>query len=148
MEISINNEKIKTKNITKPNRSFTRWTKTCQILQSYEQKQVGYFYHIFFEGCLTNFEIGGQEASKLYPEVNYARMDDYLKKFMSTSKKRLIMNLIAMHAKTNTLVNFFPCVVKFDSSICNLWSYTINHSFFFAFFDFLCNKHIYWYVHF
>ncbi|RDY09028.1 hypothetical protein CR513_06674, partial [Mucuna pruriens] len=44
------------------------------------QVGIGHFYHIFYEGCLTNFEIGeGEEASKLYPEVNYTRMDEYLK---------------------------------------------------------------------
>ncbi|KAK6263398.1 hypothetical protein QUC31_009214 [Theobroma cacao] len=45
------------------------------------QVGVGHFYHIFYEGCLTNFEIGegGEEASRLYPEVEYTRMDDYLK---------------------------------------------------------------------
>ncbi|KAG6571626.1 hypothetical protein SDJN03_28354, partial [Cucurbita argyrosperma subsp. sororia] len=49
-----------------------------------QQAGVGHFYHIFFEGCLTNFEIGEgeEEASKLYPEVNYTRMDDYLKIFL------------------------------------------------------------------
>ncbi|XP_057997080.1 isoflavone reductase homolog [Hevea brasiliensis] len=42
---------------------------------------LGHFYHIFYEGCLTNFEIGkdGEEASNLYPEVKYTRMDEYLK---------------------------------------------------------------------
>ncbi|KAK8998006.1 hypothetical protein V6N11_012540 [Hibiscus sabdariffa] len=45
------------------------------------QVGVGHFYHIFYEGCLTNFEIGegGEEASKLYPQVEYTRMEDYLK---------------------------------------------------------------------
>ena len=44
------------------------------------QVGVGHFYHIFYEGCLTNFEVGeDEEASKLYPEVEYTRMDDYLK---------------------------------------------------------------------
>lgn len=48
------------------------------------QVGVGHFHHIFYEGCLTNFEIGeGQEeASKLYPEVKYTRMDDYLKQYL------------------------------------------------------------------
>ncbi|XVF52261.1 hypothetical protein PTKIN_Ptkin05aG0004900 [Pterospermum kingtungense] len=48
------------------------------------QVGVGHFYHIFYEGCLTNFEIEeqGEEASKLYPEVEYTRMDDYLKIYM------------------------------------------------------------------
>ncbi|KAK4252672.1 hypothetical protein QN277_014417 [Acacia crassicarpa] len=45
------------------------------------QVGIGHFYHIFYEGCLTDFEIGekGEEASKLYPEVNYTRMDEYLR---------------------------------------------------------------------
>ncbi|XP_028759458.1 isoflavone reductase homolog [Neltuma alba] len=45
------------------------------------QVGIGHFYHIFYEGCLTDFEIGeeGEEASNLYPEVNYTRMDDYLR---------------------------------------------------------------------
>ncbi|BFG30855.1 isoflavone reductase homolog isoform X1 [Prunus yedoensis var. nudiflora] len=45
------------------------------------QVGVGHFYHIFYEGALTNFEIGkeGEEASKLYPEVKYTRMNEYLK---------------------------------------------------------------------
>lgn len=45
------------------------------------QVGVGHFYHIFYEGCLTNFEIGegSEEASKLYPQVEYTRMDDYMK---------------------------------------------------------------------
>ncbi|KAF3782590.1 hypothetical protein EJ110_NYTH33828 [Nymphaea thermarum] len=39
------------------------------------QSGMDHFYHIFYEGCLTNFEIGedGAEASKLYPEVVYTR---------------------------------------------------------------------------
>ncbi|KAL5550859.1 hypothetical protein UlMin_001035 [Ulmus minor] len=49
-----------------------------------EQVGVGHFYHIFYEGCLTNFEIGenGEEASQLYPEVKYTRMDQYLKIYL------------------------------------------------------------------
>ncbi|XVF52096.1 hypothetical protein PTKIN_Ptkin04bG0237500 [Pterospermum kingtungense] len=37
------------------------------------QVGVGHIYHIFYEGCLTNFEIGegAEEASKLYPEVDW-----------------------------------------------------------------------------
>jgi len=48
------------------------------------QVGIGHFYHIFYEGCLTNFEIGeeGAEASELYPEVNYTRMDEYLKVYV------------------------------------------------------------------
>lgn len=48
------------------------------------QVGVGHFYHIFYEGCLTNFELGEdeEEASKLYPEVKYTRMDEFLKIYL------------------------------------------------------------------
>ncbi|PWA45407.1 NAD(P)-binding domain-containing protein [Artemisia annua] len=40
-------------------------------------------YHIFYEGCMMNFEIEeGEEASKLYPEVRYTRMDEYLARYL------------------------------------------------------------------
>ncbi|EXC26256.1 hypothetical protein L484_022830 [Morus notabilis] len=45
------------------------------------QVGVSHFYHIFYEGFMTNFEIGeeGEEASDLYPEVKYTRMEEYMK---------------------------------------------------------------------
>ncbi|KAL5727789.1 hypothetical protein ACHQM5_000941 [Ranunculus cassubicifolius] len=48
------------------------------------QVGLGHYYHIFYEGCLTNFEIGegGEEASKLYPEVKYTRIHEYLKRYL------------------------------------------------------------------
>ncbi|KAJ8754390.1 hypothetical protein K2173_002841 [Erythroxylum novogranatense] len=53
--------------------------------QAYEE-QVGltHYYHVCYEGCLVNFEIGvdGEEASKLYPEVKYTTVDDYLKRYL------------------------------------------------------------------
>lgn len=41
-------------------------------------------YQIFYDGCLMNFEIGegGEEASNLYPEVRYTRMDEYLQRYL------------------------------------------------------------------
>ncbi|KAD2002360.1 hypothetical protein E3N88_30830 [Mikania micrantha] len=41
-------------------------------------------YHIYYEGCTMNFEIGkgGGEASKLYPEVRYTRVDEYLRRYL------------------------------------------------------------------
>ncbi|XP_022963989.1 isoflavone reductase homolog [Cucurbita moschata] len=73
-------EKVLEKNSVSAQDFLTRM-KDLDIAQ---QAGVGHFYHIFFEGCLTNFEIGEgeEEASKLYPEVNYTRMDDYLKIFL------------------------------------------------------------------
>ncbi|KAK4758602.1 hypothetical protein SAY87_019903 [Trapa incisa] len=51
-----------------------------------DQVGVGHFFHIFYDGCLTNFKVGGEEddaleASKLYPEVRYTRMHEYLKPY-------------------------------------------------------------------
>ncbi|KAG1359109.1 putative Isoflavone reductase [Cocos nucifera] len=48
------------------------------------QVALGHYYHVFYEGCLTNFEIGdeGEEASQLYPEVVYTRVKDYLKQYV------------------------------------------------------------------
>jgi len=48
------------------------------------QAAVGHFYHIFYEGCLTNFNIGEyeEEASLLYPEVRYTRMKEYMKRYL------------------------------------------------------------------
>ncbi|KAJ1265190.1 hypothetical protein BS78_08G060200 [Paspalum vaginatum] len=45
---------------------------------------IGHYYHIFYEGCLTNFEIGedGVEATVLYPEVQYTRMDEVMKGYL------------------------------------------------------------------
>uniref|UniRef100_A0A1D1ZK43 (+)-lariciresinol reductase n=1 Tax=Anthurium amnicola TaxID=1678845 RepID=A0A1D1ZK43_9ARAE len=48
--------------------------------------QVGFchYYNVFHEGCLTNFEIDdyGEEASKLYPEVNYTRVKEFLEHYV------------------------------------------------------------------
>ncbi|CAL4907189.1 unnamed protein product [Urochloa decumbens] len=45
---------------------------------------MGHFYHFFYEGCLTNFDIGedGAEANVLYPDVEYTRMDEYMKMYL------------------------------------------------------------------
>ncbi|PRQ19065.1 putative oxidoreductase [Rosa chinensis] len=45
------------------------------------QVGAGHFHDMYYEGCLTNSEIGenAEEASKLYPEVKYTRMDEFLK---------------------------------------------------------------------
>ncbi|RLN00991.1 hypothetical protein C2845_PM06G25970 [Panicum miliaceum] len=45
---------------------------------------MGHFYHFFYEGCLSNFDIGedGAEATLLWPDVAYTRMDDYMKRYL------------------------------------------------------------------
>lgn len=60
------------------------------------QVGVGHFYHIFYEGCLTNFEIGegGEEASELYPEVKYTRKDEYLKVYVWSDEVISLKNYV------------------------------------------------------
>ncbi|XP_071693319.1 isoflavone reductase homolog [Rutidosis leptorrhynchoides] len=48
------------------------------------QAALARIYYIYYDGCLMNFEIGekGEEASELYPEVQYTRMDEYLQRYL------------------------------------------------------------------
>lgn len=49
-----------------------------------QQVGLGHYYHVCFEGCLANFEIGGDgvEATELYPEVKYTSVEDYMKRYV------------------------------------------------------------------
>ncbi|OMO87841.1 NmrA-like protein [Corchorus capsularis] len=73
-------EKISGKKLEKISISEQDFLASMKGLDFAGQVGVGHFYHIFYEGCLTNFQVGEEiEASKLYPEVEYTRMDNYLK---------------------------------------------------------------------
>ncbi|CAA7395499.1 unnamed protein product [Spirodela intermedia] len=45
------------------------------------QVGMGHFYHVLYEGCLTNFDVA-EEASQLYPDVAYTRVRDYLRRYL------------------------------------------------------------------
>ncbi|CAK9323660.1 unnamed protein product [Citrullus colocynthis] len=77
-------EKLSGKVLEKTSVSAQDFLARMKDMDRAQQAGLGHFYHIFFEGCTTNFEIGEgeEEASKLFPEVNYTRMDDYLKIFL------------------------------------------------------------------
>ncbi|KAJ4952522.1 hypothetical protein NE237_029354 [Protea cynaroides] len=77
-------EKLIGKQLEKSSISAEDFLVSMKDLDYASQVGVGHFYHIFYEGCLTNFEIGDgeEEASNLYPEVNYIRVDEYLKRFL------------------------------------------------------------------
>ncbi|KAK7844965.1 bifunctional pinoresinol-lariciresinol reductase 2 [Quercus suber] len=49
-------------------------------------EQVGliHYYHVCYEGCLTDFEIGNDavEASELYPEIKYTTVEGYMKRYL------------------------------------------------------------------
>ncbi|PQM37310.1 isoflavone reductase homolog [Prunus yedoensis var. nudiflora] len=60
-----------------------------QVVVGRRSFEIRHLYHMFYEGALTNFEIReeGEEASKLYPEVKYTRMDEYFKLYTSEQNK-------------------------------------------------------------
>uniref|UniRef100_A0A7N2N1D6 NmrA-like domain-containing protein n=1 Tax=Quercus lobata TaxID=97700 RepID=A0A7N2N1D6_QUELO len=77
-------EKLIGKELQKISCSQEDFLASIKGLDFASQVGVGHFYHFFYEGCLTNFEIGeeGEEASELYPDVKYTRMDEYLKLYL------------------------------------------------------------------
>ncbi|KAA8521232.1 hypothetical protein F0562_011931 [Nyssa sinensis] len=77
-------EKLKGKKLDKFNLSAEDLLASMKGMDYAGQVVVGHVYHIFYEGCLTNFEIReeGEEASDLYPEVQCTRMDAYLKRYL------------------------------------------------------------------
>ncbi|KAK4557153.1 hypothetical protein RGQ29_007072 [Quercus rubra] len=77
-------EKLIGKELQKISFSQEDFLASMKGLDFASQVGVGHFYHFYYEGCLTNFEIGeeGEEASELYPDVKYTRMDEYLKIYL------------------------------------------------------------------
>ncbi|WOG90018.1 hypothetical protein DCAR_0209259 [Daucus carota subsp. sativus] len=78
-------ERLSGKKLEKLNISAEDFLASMEGMDYASKVGVGHFYHIFYEGCLTNFEIredGSVEASQLYPEVDYTRMDSYLNQFL------------------------------------------------------------------
>ncbi|KAJ4728538.1 putative Isoflavone reductase [Melia azedarach] len=50
-----------------------------------EQVGLTHYYHVCYEGCLTNFKIGNkgeEEASQLYPEIKYTTVEEYLRRYL------------------------------------------------------------------
>ncbi|KAL3497955.1 hypothetical protein ACH5RR_040687 [Cinchona calisaya] len=84
MQLTEKWEKITGKKLEKCSISKEDFLALMKVVDFAGQVGVGHFYHIFYEGCLTNFEMGenGEEASELYPEVQYTRMEAYLKRYI------------------------------------------------------------------
>ncbi|KAM3308530.1 isoflavone reductase [Capsicum chacoense] len=78
-------EKLKGTELEKVSISEQDFLSSMKEMDYAGQLGAGHFYHIFYEGCLTNFEIGqhAEEASVLYPEVHYTRMEEYLKRYLN-----------------------------------------------------------------
>ncbi|CAI9095171.1 OLC1v1031052C1 [Oldenlandia corymbosa var. corymbosa] len=77
-------EELSGRKLEKISLSDEQWLAPMKGLECDQQMGVGHIYHVFYEGCLTNFEIGeeAEEASELYSEVVCTPMDSYLKRFL------------------------------------------------------------------
>ncbi|XP_027080390.1 bifunctional pinoresinol-lariciresinol reductase [Coffea arabica] len=77
-------EKLIGKELKKSSIGKEEFLASIKGLDYAEQVGLTHYYHVCYEGCLTNFEIGdeGEEASKLYPEVKYTTIEDYLKQYV------------------------------------------------------------------
>lgn len=49
-----------------------------------EQVRLTHYYHVCYEGCLANFEIGevGVEASELYLDIKYVTVEEYMRRYL------------------------------------------------------------------
>ncbi|KAM0059622.1 putative oxidoreductase [Helianthus debilis subsp. tardiflorus] len=75
-------EKLNNKTLEKVHISAQGFLASMKDVDIALQGAVARIYHIYYEGCLMNFEIGegGGEASKLYPDVRYTRVHEYLQR--------------------------------------------------------------------
>ncbi|KAA8521238.1 hypothetical protein F0562_011925 [Nyssa sinensis] len=69
-------EKLIGKELHKSSISKEEFLAPMKGLDYAEQVGLTHYYHVCFEGCLINFEIGdgGEEASILYPEIKYTKV--------------------------------------------------------------------------
>ncbi|CAF1930765.1 BnaC05g29010D [Brassica napus] len=76
-------EKLTGNDLEKTNIAAKDFLANIEHMEIPHQAGIGHFYHIFYEGCLTDHKVGeDEEASSLYPDVKYRRMDDYLRMFL------------------------------------------------------------------
>ncbi|XP_076923582.1 isoflavone reductase homolog [Bidens hawaiensis] len=77
-------EKLTAKTLEKVHISAVDFLASMKDVDHVLQGAFARIYHIYYDGCLMNFEIGegGEEASKLYPEVKYTRVDEYLQRYL------------------------------------------------------------------
>nr|XP_043629634.1 bifunctional pinoresinol-lariciresinol reductase-like [Erigeron canadensis] len=49
-----------------------------------EQVGLTHYYHVYYQGCLASFDIGEdeEEASTLYPDIKYTKVEDYLTQYL------------------------------------------------------------------
>ncbi|XP_057448730.1 bifunctional pinoresinol-lariciresinol reductase 2-like [Lotus japonicus] len=77
-------EKLIGKELEKSSISAEQFLSSLEGQAYAEQVGLIHYYHVCFEGCLTNFEIGEEEveACELYPEIKYTTVHDYMKRYV------------------------------------------------------------------
>ncbi|PIN16379.1 (+)-pinoresinol reductase [Handroanthus impetiginosus] len=77
-------EKLIGKELQKVTLSREDFLASMKGLDYAQQVGLSHYHDVLYEGCLTNFEIReeGEEASQLYPEVNYTTVEYYLKRYI------------------------------------------------------------------
>ncbi|MFS7923210.1 putative oxidoreductase [Helianthus anomalus] len=77
-------EKLLGKVLQKSSLSEKQFLDSLKGKDYFEQAVMSHFYHFFYEGCLANFEIGddAEEACRLYPDIKYTKVEDYLKQYL------------------------------------------------------------------
>ncbi|XP_062204529.1 isoflavone reductase homolog [Phragmites australis] len=82
-EVIMNWEKLSGKILEKIHIPAEEFLASMKDMDFASQVGVGHYYHIFYEGCLTNFDIeDGADATLLYPEVQYTCMEEYIKRYV------------------------------------------------------------------
>ncbi|CAI9775614.1 unnamed protein product [Fraxinus pennsylvanica] len=76
-------EKLTGKELQKITVSKEDFLASMKVLDYAQQVGFSHYHDVFHEGCLTSFKIGDEEeASKLYPEIKYNTMEDFLKRYV------------------------------------------------------------------
>ncbi|XP_071693140.1 isoflavone reductase homolog [Rutidosis leptorrhynchoides] len=77
-------EKLSNKTLEKVHISDKDFLASIKDVEYNFQAVLARIYLIYYEGRLMNFEIGeeGEEASEIYPEVQYTQMDEYLQRYL------------------------------------------------------------------
>lgn len=77
-------EKLIDKKLLKSSIPKEEFLASLKDLEYAEQVGLVHYYHVCYEGCLANFEIGNDavEASELYPEIKYTPVEEYMKRYV------------------------------------------------------------------
>ncbi|KAH9305674.1 hypothetical protein KI387_010078 [Taxus chinensis] len=77
-------ERLSGKSLKKTYVSAEEYLASMKGKSHVEKYAISHYYHMFIRGDMYNFEIGanGREATQLYPEVHYTRVDSYMQRYL------------------------------------------------------------------